>query len=125
MRYIAAHTSIPVPHVCHYGMGSENPTGLGPLIIMDYIDHNQNMSRELLDPELPFNKRPVLNPLIGEEKLEFLYGQMANILLQLSALEFPRIESTVEDEGEGSASVKGRPLTENMNDIVVHTNASV
>lgn len=123
MRHVAAHTTIPVPHIYHYGTAAENSTGLGPFIIMDYIDHHQNMSRALLDPERPIDERPVLNPNIAEEKLEFLYGQMASILLQLSTLKFPRIGSLVEERGESSVQVKGRPLTANMNDIVVHTNA--
>ncbi|KAI0380691.1 phosphotransferase family protein [Hypomontagnella monticulosa] len=123
MRYVAANTSIPVPHVHHYGTAAENPTGLGPFIIMDYIEHHQNMSRELLDPTRPIDERPRLDPKVSEEKLERLYAQMANILLQLHNLKFPRIGSLVEEEGEGSATIKGRPLTANMIDIVVHTDA--
>lgn len=119
---MAAHTTIPVPHIYHYGTAAENPTGLGPFIIMDYIDHHQNMSRALLDPELPIDERPVLNPNISDDKLELLYGQMANILLQLSTLKFPRIGSLVEERGQNTVCVGGRPLTANMNDIVVHTN---
>lgn len=123
MRYIAANTTIPVPHVYHYGTAAENPTGLGSFIIMDYIEHHQNMSRELLDPQRAADKRPVLDPDISEKKLEFLYSQMANILLQLFSLKFPRIGSLVEEEGGHSVSIKGRPLIANMSDIVVHTNA--
>jgi hypothetical protein len=123
MRYVAANTTIPVPHVYHYGTAAENPTGLGPFIIMDYIEHHQNMSRELLDPERAADKRPILDPNISAEKLEFLYSQTASILLQLSFLMFPRIGSLVEKEGRTFISVKGRPLIVNMNDLVVHTNA--
>ncbi|KAI1429747.1 phosphotransferase family protein [Xylaria sp. FL1777] len=123
MRYVAASTTIPVPHVYHYGTAAENPLGLGPFIIMDYIEHHQNMSRELLDPKRPANERPVLDPDIGEEKLEFLYSQVANILLQLSSLKFPRIGSLIENEDGISTSVEGRPLIMNMIDLVVHTNA--
>ncbi|KAH8729212.1 phosphotransferase family protein [Ilyonectria robusta] len=122
MRYVAAHTTIPVPYIYHYGTAAENPTGLGSFIIMDYIDHHQNMSRALLDPERGIDERPVLNPNITNEKLEVLYGQMANILLQLSTLKFPRIGSLIEKKAEGSISANGRPLIANMNDIVVHTN---
>lgn len=123
MRYIAANTTIPIPNVYHYGTAAENPTGLGPFILMDYIEHHQNMSRELLDPILPIDKRPILDPNISEEKLEHMYAQMANILLQLSKLKFPRIGSLVEEDGENSISVKGRPLNMNMADVVIHTNA--
>lgn len=123
IRYVAAQTTIPVPHIYHHGTAAENPTGLGPFIIMDYIDHHQNMSRALLDPNRPIDARPVLDPNITEEKLELLYGQMANILLQLSKLKFPRIGSLLESGDKTSASIGGRPLTANMNNIAIHTSA--
>ncbi|OTA78187.1 hypothetical protein M434DRAFT_38540 [Hypoxylon sp. CO27-5] len=123
MRYVAANTTIPVPHVYHYGTEAQNPTGLGPFIIMDYIDHYQYMFMELLDPHVLIHRHPILNPDISKEKLELLYGQMANILLQLSTLRFPRIGSLVEEQGGSNISVKGRPLTANMNNLVIHTDA--
>lgn len=61
MRYVAANTTIPVPRIHDYGTAAENPTGLGPFIIMDYIEHHQNMSRALLDPKLPIDEWPVLD----------------------------------------------------------------
>ena len=123
MRYVAANTTIPVPHVYHYATAADNPTGLGPFIIMDYVEHHHNMSRELLDPTRAYDDTPILDPEISEEKLEGLYAQMANILLQLSTLKFPRIGSLVQDDENQPASVETRPLTVNMNDIVVHTDA--
>lgn len=91
MPHATAHTTVPVLHIYHCGTAAENPTVLGPLIIMDYIDHYQNMPRALLDPERGIDKRPVLNPCITKEKLKILYGQMTNILLRVSILRFPRI----------------------------------
>ncbi|KAF9784254.1 hypothetical protein IL306_007722 [Fusarium sp. DS 682] len=71
---------------------------------MDYIDHYQNMSRELLDATRAVDKRPILDAQISEGKLDFLgFGSLV--------------------EHDDSASVRGRPLIANMNDIVVHTNA--
>lgn len=122
MQYVAANTTIPVPRIHHYGTAAENPTGLGAFIIIEYIEHHQNMSRALLDPKRPINDRPVLDPDIGQEKLEFLYGQMANILLQLSSLNFPRIGSLAQGQEGDSVSVERRPLTMNMNELLVHTN---
>ncbi|KAI0165358.1 phosphotransferase family protein [Hypoxylon sp. FL1284] len=121
MKYVAANTTIPVPRVIYHGPASENPTGLGPFMIMEYIEHHHNMSRELLDPTRGLGERPMLNPKVGSEKIEFLYAQMANVLLQLSNLKFPRIGSLVEEQG--IVDVKSRPLTSNMIDIVVHTSA--
>ena len=44
---------------------------------------------------------------------------MANIVLQLSTLTFPRIGSLVKDD-KGVVSVEGRPLIQNMNSMVDH-----
>jgi len=120
MRCIAAKTTIPVPKIYHYGTAAENPTGLGPFIIMEYIDHERTMSDALKDPNLDPDEYHLLDPNISQEKLEFLYRQMANILLQLSTLKFPRIGSLVED-GEGHFSVSGRPLIQNMNSLMEFT----
>lgn len=37
--------------------------------------------------------RPILDPSINIDKLEMLYGQMADILIQLSRLSLPRVGS--------------------------------
>ncbi|TRX91444.1 hypothetical protein FHL15_007668 [Xylaria flabelliformis] len=120
MRCIAAKTTIPVPKIYHFGTAAENPTGLGPFIIMDYVDHEMTMSEALKDPALEPDERHELDPNISAEKLEFLYRQMANIVLQLSTVTFPRIGSLVEDE-DGQFSVSGRPLIQNMNNLIEFT----
>lgn len=122
MRYIAANTTIPVAKVYHYGTAAENPTGLGPFIIMDYTEHERTMSEALNDPLLNSRESHVLDPDVSTEKLEVLYRQMANILLQLSRLTFDRIGSLVQDE-HGKFHVSGRPLTMNMNSILEFTEA--
>ena len=38
IRYIQEHTSVPVPSILHWGTKEESPLGLGPFIIMEYID---------------------------------------------------------------------------------------
>ncbi|KAI1737745.1 phosphotransferase family protein [Xylaria scruposa] len=120
MRCIAARTTIPVPKIYHFGTAAENPTGLGPFIIMDYVDHEMTMSEALKDPALEPDERHELDPNISAEKLEFLYRQMANIVLQLSTLTFPRIGSLVEDK-DGQFSASGRPLIQNMNHLIEFT----
>ena len=49
---------------------------------------------------------------------------MANILLQLSSLNFPRIGSLAQAQAQeaGPVSVERTPLTLNMNELSVHTN---
>lgn len=117
MRYIAAKTTIPVPKVYHFGTAAENPTGLGPFIIMDYINHQRTMSDTLNNPNLGSDESHILDPNISKKKLEFLYRQMANIILQLSTLTFPRIGSFTQDKN-GHFSVSGRPLIQNMNSLL-------
>ncbi|KJZ71953.1 hypothetical protein HIM_08633 [Hirsutella minnesotensis 3608] len=117
MRYVAAKTTIPVPRIYHHGTAMENPTGLGPFIIMDYVEHERTMSDALNDPLLASGEPHALNSNINEETLAFLYKQMANIVLQLSTLSFPRIGSLVQDE-RGRVRVSGRPLIQNMNSLV-------
>ena len=88
---------------------------------MEYIEHERTLSAALNDPSLGIDEPHILNPNIAEQKLEFLYGQMANILLQLSTLTFPRIGS-LDQDADGQISVSGRPLTMNMNNVVEFTN---
>lgn len=122
MRYIKANTTIPVPHIYHYGMAADNPLGLGPFIIMEYIDHHRNLSRALMDPNRPLGKRPILDTDVDEKRLDHIYDQVADILVQLDSLKFPRIGSLLQDESTGQIDVRGRPLLANMIDVVIHTN---
>ncbi|RMZ74901.1 hypothetical protein DV738_g5683, partial [Chaetothyriales sp. CBS 135597] len=86
IRYIHQHTSIPAPEVLHWGTSEENPLGLGPFMIMEYIEHVMDLSDALNTPGLALQDRPILDPDIDEAKLELLYGQVADVLLQLSTL---------------------------------------
>ncbi|KAI0453048.1 hypothetical protein F5B21DRAFT_481380 [Xylaria acuta] len=81
---------------------------------MDYIDHEMDMSDFLNDPTLEIGDLQIIDPNITEERLEKLYGQMANTLLQLSTLSFSRIGSLIQG-ADGNCSVSGRPLTQYMN----------
>ncbi|KAI9841099.1 MAG: hypothetical protein M1837_001003 [Sclerophora amabilis] len=121
MRFLAEKTSIPVPFILHYGMTDESPHHLGPFIIMDYVEHAYTMTAALNRPDLGWEDRPILDPHVSQDRLEFVYGQMAEILLQLSQLSFPRICSLapVDDDGDDDSGViASRPLTFNMNDLV-------
>lgn len=121
MRYIAANTTIPVPEIYGWGTADENPTGLGPFMVMEYIEHERTLSEALKDPSLEIDDPHILDPSIAESKLEFLYGQMAKILLQLSTLTFPRIGS-LDQDADGHISVSGRSLAMNINSVVEFTN---
>lgn len=117
MRYIEKMTSIPVPHIYHWGTAAENPLGLGAFIIMDYIPHEQSLCDLLRDPTLEDTSKGYLDPDLSRGKLENVYRQLANILLQLSTLEAPKIGAL--REHRGSFVVGSRPLTQDMNDLIV------
>jgi aminoglycoside phosphotransferase (APT) family kinase protein len=116
LRYIEKMTSVPVPHVYHWGTAAENPLGLGAFIIMDYIPHDQDLHDVLRNPSGE-DGGTNLDPNIPKDKLERMYKQAAGIMLQLSSLEMPRIGS-LQQHGD-SFIVGGRPLTQEMNDLVV------
>ncbi|KAI9841263.1 MAG: hypothetical protein M1837_000799 [Sclerophora amabilis] len=120
MRFIEHHTSIPVPHVLHYGMTDDCPHRLGPFIIMEYIEHAHDLVDALNMPGLGWQDRPILDPQIPNERLELVYSQMADILLQLAKCPFSRIGSVREEENDDDDTwtVTERPLTMNMNDLV-------
>jgi hypothetical protein len=117
LKYIQDHTTIPVPFILHWGTKDESPLGIGPFIIMEYVNHKMNMTAALNKPGLTPEDRPILNPDIGEKQLEMLYRQVANILLQLSKLEFPLI-GALEEIDEWSSQVTRRPLSMPMNELV-------
>ncbi|KAG8408730.1 hypothetical protein J3458_019747 [Metarhizium acridum] len=117
IRYIQDHTAIPVPFILHWGTREESPLGIGPFIIMDYINHAMNMTAALNTPGLTSDIPPVPDPNIDEAKLEMLYRQVANILLQLSKLELPLI-GALEETDEWSWEVTWRPLSMPMNELV-------
>jgi hypothetical protein len=117
LRYIEKMTSIPLPHVYHWGTAAENPLGLGPFIIMDYIAHDNNLEHFLRDPTIEDPKKSELDPKMPRDKLKRLYQQAAGIVLQLSQLEMPKIGS-LQQHGDDFV-VGSRPLTQEMNDIIV------
>ncbi|KAL4804423.1 hypothetical protein BDV18DRAFT_153304 [Aspergillus unguis] len=106
IRYVQDHTSIP-----------ESPLGLGPFIIMEYIDHEMNLTKALNSPGLGIEDRPRLDPNIDISKLEMLYGQFADILLQLNKLSLPRI-GPLEQTDDFTYKVSRRPLSIHMNELV-------
>jgi hypothetical protein len=121
LRYIAEKTSIPVPHVYHWGLAQENPTGLGAFIIMDYIKHHQTLgdilTKELLDQLEEMRKqrnyRPTDYP--PSKKMLHVYREMASICLQLCRLEMPRLGSLTADGS--SYKVATRPLPQDINNL--------
>lgn len=73
MRFIAANTNIPLPFVLHVGgIVDESPCGLGPFFIMEYVEHHHGLDDALKVPGQSEDERPLLNPDISQDQLEFL-----------------------------------------------------
>ena len=115
-RYIRENTHVPVPEVFHYGQDSE----VGPFIILQHVENRSTLSHTLRNPKGDPNDSYVLNPDISEATLESLYNKVASCMLQLSEQTFTRIGSLVEveDKDGSSFSVAGRPITQNMNNMI-------
>ena len=109
---IRKKTTIPVPGVKAWGRSEDNPLGLGPFLIMDFI-HGVHLTQLLTRP----NSR-LLKEDIGDHELEFLYRQMARFMLQMFEIDFDRIGNL--PTPYTGASVPIRPLTWKVHDIL-HT----
>lgn len=84
---------------------------------MEYINHETDVGKVLNMPELDWRDRPRLNPHVDPDKLEMLYRQLADVLLQLSKLESPNIGS-LDEVDEYNWEARRRPLSIHMNELV-------
>lgn len=109
LSLIREGTTIPVPKVHAWGAAADNPLGLGPFIIMDFID-GVNLSDLLRDPNAEKPTR-LMREDIGDIHIEFVYRQFANFLLQLFKLDFDHIGSLPSPSAEAESPLPIRPLT--------------
>ncbi|CAH0033440.1 unnamed protein product [Clonostachys rhizophaga] len=89
MKYLSRNTSVPVPEVYHYDFSRDNSIG-APFILMSYI-HGNAASELRLQKDCP----PRLFGTAEQDKA--FRRQMADIQVQLAAIQFDRIGSLYED----------------------------
>lgn len=97
------------------------PAGLSPFILMEYVAHVSNLAAQLRAPGYGRGDRPFLDPDIEEEKLEFFYAQVANILLELSRPSFDKFGALAKNangHSGGDWCIKNHPLIMNINELV-------
>lgn len=144
MTLVREHTTIPVPEIYAWCVSANNPTGYGPLIVMEYIEHTkflEHVIRDQLDAA-GTSSSPKKDPL--DSTLLKAYRQMANIMLQLSTIEgsaigypsIPRLKAHEPPVSSSSAKVPAssesthqpesriwevqhRPVTQSTNDLVL------
>jgi aminoglycoside phosphotransferase (APT) family kinase protein len=114
MKHIAEETNIPVPKIICYGRASENPTGLGPFIIMTWVE-GKKLSDVLKEED---NKVDMLNPNLAPDVLKRAYDQMARVLSSLWSLDFDKIGSLGEESTSGKIVIDGPPLTQEVNKLI-------
>jgi len=111
MEYLAERTSIPVPRVLGKGI-----SWAGPYIVMSFIE-GPLLETLLQDPR---KEKPTLNPLLSRMTLKKAYREMAQLVLELSKPEFPRIGAL--GRRLGVWEVTERPYTMNMNKLAGSAN---
>ncbi|KAJ5087228.1 phosphotransferase enzyme family protein [Penicillium angulare] len=113
MEFVGQHTTIPVPKV--FGYGKSVP---GPYIVMSYVE-GHILSGYLKDPTHEGGN--TLRPNISLQALCKAYHAMADVMLELSKVEFPFIGAIGKHES-GNWTVSKGPLTLNMNRIAQFSN---
>ncbi|OBT84935.1 hypothetical protein VE02_06608 [Pseudogymnoascus sp. 03VT05] len=83
MKFIREKTRIPIPKVIASGRAEGRFAGLGPFIIMEFVEG------ERLDETLYQNDE--IKPEISQSTLKFIYNQMAQIYLELFEHDFDQI----------------------------------
>ncbi|KAJ5727867.1 phosphotransferase enzyme family protein [Penicillium malachiteum] len=107
LRLLRSQTTIPVPTVRAWGLAADNTLGVGPFIMMDFIE-GKSLLDLLLDPDVE-NPTRHMRQDISLDKVTRIYRQMANFMLQMYHINFDKIGSLPWPETE--ATGLPRPLT--------------
>jgi hypothetical protein len=90
INLIRYETTIPVPKIKAWGVAAQNPLGLGPFIIMEFIQ--DGVSFNDLFKDLNSGTR-LLREDLSDNEMGIIYKQFANFLPQLFKLDFDHIGS--------------------------------
>jgi hypothetical protein len=115
MKFIKEKIDIPVPTVIAYGMADDNPTGLGPFLIITFAEGTP-LGEMLKADSVDEQGDKILRSDIPDSTLEVVYRQIADVILQLSEHNFDRIGSLSLDSDD-TWSIGSGPLTLNMNEL--------
>ena len=112
-KYIQQNTKIPTPRILYYSDFSD----IGLFVIIERIENKSTLSHALTTPGVDRSITHALDPNISQTTLEDLYLKVANIIFELSQHKFTLIGSLLEAD-DGSFSVAGRLITQNMSDML-------
>ncbi|KAJ5261087.1 phosphotransferase enzyme family protein [Penicillium angulare] len=113
---LRSKTTIPVPEVKAWGNAASNPFGIGPFIMMEFIE-GVRLATLAKDPNVDSSNVPMREDF-PMENIEAVYKQMANFLLQIFELDFDRIGSLQATSSEFQHDAPVRPLTFKVHTIL-------
>lgn len=116
METVAFHlirekTSIPVPAVRAWGLSKDNPLGLGPFILMDFINGIS------LKDVFADKQTGLLKESIPDEDVERIYRKMAQYMLELFQIDFSQIGS-LPTPRQPECTLPAEPLTFKANTTI-------
>lgn len=116
MKLVRERTTIPIPEVKSWGQAVDNPLGLGPFIMLGFVEGIG------LDQILQTPNERLMRPDISDEIIESIFRQTIDFLLQLSRLNFSCIGSLTSkssvDESGYAATIHSRPLTIKAHEVL-------
>lgn len=112
INLIRDKSTIPVPKIHAWGVAAENPLGLGPFVLMEFIQEGVSLN-DLLDDK---SGTRLLRDDLSDQEIETIYRQFANFLLQLFKLDFDYIGNLHSPHPE--LRFPSRPLTWKVHDIL-------
>ena len=116
LEFLREKTTIPVPRVVSWGMTKDSPAHLGPFMIMEFVD-GLSLATILQQPTENARDEVVLKTDVDDTKLDYIYEQLADYMLQLSRLEFTTIGAITKNSSSNEWDASARPLTYNMNEL--------
>jgi aminoglycoside phosphotransferase (APT) family kinase protein len=123
INLIRQRTTIPVPEVKVWGLAAENPLGLGPFMMVDFVE-GISVDNIFQTPDARIMRQGV-----SERVLEVILRQAINFLLQIHKLDFPCIgsltsASTISEDGF-AATIHSRPLPKKSHEYLLEGGGNV
>ena len=108
LKFLSEKTTIPIPRVVSWGTNEDSPQHLGPFIIMDYVD-GISLATILKQPTETEQDEVILATNVDDTKLNYVYEQLADYMVQLSQLDFSTIGALSKDSSSNAWIANERP----------------
>lgn len=123
MDLLRQRTTIPILEVKAWGMAAEDALGIGPFIMMDFVEVI-SLNDILQTPDARIMRQDII-----ERAIEVILLQMIDVSLQLQKLDFPHIGSlfpkSTAGKGGFAITIYSRPVTKKSHDLLLKGRANV